>query len=70
MDLEVRDKDPNKLAEQLMAELGTEGNVDAFTKALRKKFWEATLEGEMDDHLGYSKHAKAGNGTGNNRWQN
>lgn len=64
---EVSDKDLNKLAEQMMAQLGTEGDVDAFAKALRKKFWEATLEGEMDDHLGYSKHEKAGNGSGNSR---
>ena len=63
----VSDKDLNKLAEQLMAELGTEDNVEAFTKALRKQFWEATLEGEMDNHLGYSKHDKAGNGSGNSR---
>lgn len=63
----VSDKDLNKLAEQLMAELGTEDNVEAFTKALRKQFWEATLEGEMDNHLGYSKHNKAGNGSGNSR---
>ena len=59
---DVSDKDLNKLAEQLMAQLTTEGDVNAFTKALRKQFWEASLEGEMDDHLGYSKHEQAGNG--------
>jgi len=63
----VSDKDLNKLAEQMMAQIKTEGDVDAFTKALRKQFWEATLEGEMDDHLGYSKHDRAGNGSGNSR---
>jgi len=63
----VSDKDLNKLAEKMMAQLKTEGDVDAFTKALRKQFWEATLEGEMDDHLGYSKHDRAGNGSGNSR---
>ena len=67
MEAEVSDKDLNKLAEQMMAQLKTEGDVDAFTKALRKQFWEATLEGEMDDHLGYSKHDRAGNGSGNSR---
>ena len=67
MAIQVTDKDLNKLAEQMMAQLKTEGDVDAFTKALRKQFWEATLEGEMDDHLGYSKHDRAGDGSGNSR---
>ena len=67
MVVEVSDNDLDKLAEEMMAQLDTEGDVDAFTKALRKKFWEATLEGEMDDHLGYSKHSKAGDGSGNSR---
>ena len=63
----VSKKDLNKLAEQMMAQLKTEGDVEAFTKALRKQFWEATLEGEMDDHLGYTKHDRAGDGSGNSR---
>ena len=67
MAIQMSDKDLNKLAEQMMAQLKTEGDVDAFTKALRKQFWEATLEGEMDDHLGYSKHDRSGNGSGNSR---
>ena len=64
---EMSDKELNKLAEQMMAQLKTEGDVDAFTKALRKQFWEATLESEMDEHLGYCKHEQAGNGSGNSR---
>lgn len=67
MAIQVSDKDLNKLAEEMMAQLKTEGDVDAFTKALRKQFWEATLEGEMDEHLGYTKHDSAGNGSGNSR---
>lgn len=67
MAIHVSDKDLNKLAEQMMAQLKTEGDVDAFTKALRKQFWEATLDGEMDEHLGYSKHDRTGNGSGNSR---
>ena len=63
----VSKKDLNKLAEQMMAQLKTEGDVEAFTKALRKQFWESTLEGEMDDHLGYTKHDRAGDGSGNSR---
>jgi len=67
MVVEVSEQDLNKLAKEMMAQLETQSDVEAFTKALRKQFWEATLEGEMDDHLGYSKHQKAGNGTGNSR---
>ena len=33
----VSDKGLNKLAEQMMAQLKTEGDVDAFTKAFRKQ---------------------------------
>lgn len=64
---QVNEKDLNKLAEKLMNELKTEGDVDAFSKVLRKQFWEATLEGEMDDHLGYTKNDPSGNGSGNSR---
>jgi putative transposase len=67
MVIEVSDKELTKLAEQMMAQLTTEGDVDAFAKALRKQFWEASLEGEIDDHLGYSKHERAGSGSGNSR---
>lgn len=35
---EVSDKDLGKLAEKMMAQCKTEGDVDAFTKALRKQF--------------------------------
>lgn len=64
---EVNDKDLSKLAVQMMSQLESEGDVDAFTEALKKQFWEATLEGEMDKHLGYSKHDRAGDGSGNSR---
>jgi len=37
----------------MVGEFKSEKNIDAFTKALRKQFWESTLEGEMDDDLGY-----------------
>lgn len=36
---EVIDKDLNKLAEQMMTQWITGGDVDAFTKALRNQFW-------------------------------
>lgn len=67
MTAQVNEKELNELAAKLMGELKGEKDVDAFTKALRKQFWEATLEGEMDDHLGYSKHDSSGAGSGNSR---
>lgn len=42
---EVSNDDMKSLAEKLMTQLKTEGDIDAFTKALRKQFWEASLEG-------------------------
>lgn len=60
-------KDLDKIAEQMLGEFDSEEGLEAFTKALKKKFWESTLEGEMDDHLGYSKHDPKGNGSGNSR---
>jgi transposase-like protein len=34
---------------------------------LTKRVLESTLEGEMDDHLGYAKHDPVGRGSGNSR---
>ena len=41
--------------------------LEELTRLLRKTTLEAMLEGEMDDHLGYTKHAKDGLNSGNNR---
>ena len=43
--------------------LGEEGILQELTKRLL----ERALEGEMTEHLGYSKHAAEGKGTGNSR---
>jgi putative transposase len=45
----------------------SETDFEEFTKALRKQFWESTLEGELDEHLGYEKHETRGHGNGNSR---
>ena len=47
--------------------LRTLSDVTAFTKALVAPTIQAMLEAEMDNHLGYQKHSKAGDNTGNNR---
>ena len=51
----LNDKDLDKLAKKTISEFKSEKDFEAFTKSLRKQFWESTLEGEMDDHLGYEK---------------
>ena len=53
----------NNVAGECQSEIGFE----AFTQALRKPFWEFTLEGAWDAHLGYKKHETRGHGTGNSR---
>jgi putative transposase len=52
----VRGKEPEEI-------LGKEGVL----KHLTKRLVERALEGEMTTHLGYEKHAREGNNTGNSR---
>ena len=67
MEHTMKDSDLNKLAEKIIGELKSEGEVDAFMKALKQQFWESALEGEMDEHLGHQKHEATGRGSGNSR---
>jgi len=67
-------KQERKRQEQLIDELlkdysGPEafwGETGLFSQ-LKKKIVERTLESEMDNHLGYSKHDPKGNNSGNSR---
>ena len=63
----MKDKDLHDIASKVVGEFKSEKDFEEFTKSLRKQFWESTLEGEMDDHLGYAKNDSRGNGTGNSR---
>jgi transposase-like protein len=63
----MKDQDLQDMVGKVVEEFKSEADFEAFTKALRKQFWESTLEGELDDHLGYEKHSARGNGTGNSR---
>lgn len=63
----VDEKELDKLAKEMIGEFKSEQDFDTFTKALRKRFWESTLEGEMDEHLGYEKNDPRGNNSGNSR---
>ncbi len=62
---------PEELAAQLLEEARVEG-VDllgpgGLLGGLTKRVLEASLEAEMDAHLGYSKHAVEGRDRGNSR---
>lgn len=63
----MNDKNLQEMANKVAGEFQSELDFEEFTKALRKQFWESTLEGELDDHLGYAKHEVRGNGSGNSR---
>lgn len=63
----MADKKLLDMANKVANEFNSEKDFEEFTKALRKQFWESTLEGELDDHLGYKKHDVRGNGSGNSR---
>ncbi len=63
----MTDKDVQDMVGKVAGEFKSEADFEAFTKALRKQFGESTLEGELDDHLGYEKHSARGNGTDNSR---
>jgi len=60
----------NALKKQIKAlgqTIKTTGELDDLTRLLRKTTFEAMLEGEMGDHLGYPKHASEGHHSGNSR---
>ena len=59
------DLDPQ--LEELVKAVKTPEQLAALTQQLQQKAFEAMLEGEMTDHLGYPKHDTAGHHTGNSR---
>lgn len=50
--------------EAYYAKAGGAGNL---ARSIMKPFYEALLQAEMDDHLGYKKHAPEGKASGNSR---
>ena len=65
------DMDPQKLAEQLLAQAKEQGvdlvGPDGLLNRLTKNVLETALEAEMSEHLGYDKHDPAGRTGGNSR---
>lgn len=60
----------DKTLDNLIGEARTEDDIfgkNGLVKTLSKKIIERILESEMDYHLGYSKHDKSGDNTGNSR---
>jgi len=67
MESTLKEKDLKEMAARVAGDFQSEEEFEEFTKALRKQFWESTLEGEMDEHLGYQKNDSRGNRSGNSR---
>ena len=63
----MNEKDMRALAGELAKNIKTEKDLSDFSKLLKKMTVEAALGAEMEEHLGYSKHAQEGHHTGNNR---
>lgn len=55
------------LARKVGRQFKSEKDLSDFSRLLKKITVEAALGGEIDEHLGYSKHEVRGRGTGNSR---
>jgi len=67
MDAVVDEKKLKKLAAELAKQIKTEGDLGELSSQLVKMTVEAALGAEMEDHLGYEKHAPEGRNSGNSR---
>lgn len=47
--------------EQLLDDLDSQEDLSEVTKLLHKRFFEKSLNAELDDHLGYEKYSTSGN---------
>lgn len=55
------------LPAELAKDIKSEKDLGALTQKLVKLTVETALNAELDEHLGYEKHAPTGRGTGNSR---
>jgi putative transposase len=60
-------KNLEALAAELAKQIKTEQDIGALSRQLLKLTVESALKVELDEHLGYAKHAPEGRGTGNSR---
>ena len=56
-----------KLLDELSKSIKTEKDLAALSKHLLKLTVERAMDAELDEHLGYQKHAVEGKNTGNSR---
>jgi transposase-like protein len=59
--------DKNNLSKDFFKQFKNKEDFQIFFNDLYKQGIEQMLQGELDAHLGYEKHSKAGNNTGNSR---
>ena len=57
----------DKLAAELAKHIKTEQDLTALSRHLLKRTVESALQAELDEHLGYERHAAEGRGSGNSR---
>jgi transposase-like protein len=67
MDAAVDEKKLKELVSELAKQVKTEKDLGELSDQLTKMTVEAALGAEMEDHLGYEKHAPEGRNTGNSR---
>lgn len=67
MDAVVDERKLKELVSELAKQVKTEKDLGELSDQLTKMTVEAALGAEMDDHLGYEKHAPEGRNTGNSR---
>lgn len=67
MESAVKNKKINELVAELVKNVKTEEDLGALSAQLTKMTVEAALGAEMEQHLGYEKHALEGHHSGNSR---
>ena len=67
MGIEMEEEKLQALAKELAKDIKSEKDLGELSKRLLKLTVETALNAEMDQHLGYTKHAKEGHHSGNNR---
>ena len=61
------DKTQDEMMKELAETVKTPEQLAQLTKELHRRFFEAALAGEMEEHLGYEPYAAEGRGSGNSR---
>lgn len=55
------------LDKEFLSQFKTGEDISTFLKSLHTQMYEELLKKEMDFHLGYEKHSKSGDNSGNSR---